>query len=828
MRIVLRYLFRSIRQRRLRSVLLALSVALSSALYFAAAALSSSLASMYADHLQEAYGSAEIVVEPNYRGNSPFLSPAMLEPVHDRIEYAVGVFEDFAYYRHHDTAVPLLLTAINFADLQQMSPVVLAAESRLLPFRGHKAIISSRMAATYMLSAGQRITLEVDGEIYRFRVAGIAQPTGKFAVEGERHGVIVPRYFLAGLYQARGMVRSLFIKTKSGKNTEYLIAELEQVFRRHHVRPSVSQRETEEWTREITIPLQIMLVLVIATTSFIIYSSFQVITAERLPAIGTFRSVGATRRNTNLVLFIEALWYGTTGGVSGCILGLGALYVMALWTTPEWIAEDGIVIRFTGLQLGASFLLSLILSLASSAIPIIGAAQIPVKNLVLGQFQAKQRRDRPRSVVVAAALVLAALALPVFGPGLAIAVFAIVAGIAGVVMLVPLILATVASLLARVAHSLPGGGLGELAANNIRDNKNIRNSVALLAIGIAGMLMINTISSSSLVGLASGYGDLRYEVLMWTRNMNRDTDRHVRTVAGVTDVYGVFGARDVAIANSRERLDGLLGIRGDRFREFWRLRGAPPPMGLYAQLDRERTIIATYALQRRIGLAIGDTMTLEMARGPRSYRVIGFFHSVMWNGNFALVGERYIRHDGLKRWYDQMYVKTRSDPVAVKEELRKRFNRQEPWLRTVAEMEVADREYNRTLLRGLEGFAAMVLAIALIGVVNNLLIAFIERRRSIALLRSVGMEQRQVVRMLLLEATMSGGVAGVIGVAASFLMLHIAAYVIRALHLYVEVQYSPALILLFVLVGVVVTVLSAVVPAWQSRRIDLITELRYE
>ena len=422
MLIVLRYLFRTFRERKLRSVLLVLSVAASAALYFASTALTTSLAGMYADRLQEEYGSAEIVVEPHPRFWSPLIAPAMADRVGDRIEYVVGVFDDIAYYRRRDTTVPLSLTAIEFDDLQRMNPIVLADEARMLPFRGHKAIISGRTAAAFGLAAGRRLTLEINGEIYRFRIAGIAHPTGMFAAEGERSAVIVPRDFMDGLFQARGLVEILYVKAKSGRDLDGLIAALEQMFRRHRVRPSVSEREAEEWTKEITIPLRIMFVLVLATSAFIIYSSFQVITAERLPIIGTFRGIGATRQDTNLVLFVESALYGIVGGGAGCTLGIVALHVMALWTTPEWIAGEGIRIRFTGMQLAVSFL--------------------------------------------------------------------------------------------------------------------------------------------PLAGLTRSYRDIRYDVEMWMKKMNRATDRHVLSVSGVSDVYGNYGVPDVAISDSDEDIDMILGIRG--------------------------------------------------------------------------------------------------------------------------------------------------------------------------------------------------------------------------------------------------------------------------
>ena len=74
MAITLRYILRTIRERKLRTALLVLSVAVSAGLYFASIALTTSLAGMYADRLQETYGNAEIVVDPHPRGWSSFIS----------------------------------------------------------------------------------------------------------------------------------------------------------------------------------------------------------------------------------------------------------------------------------------------------------------------------------------------------------------------------------------------------------------------------------------------------------------------------------------------------------------------------------------------------------------------------------------------------------------------------------------------------------------------------------------------------------------------------------------------------------------------------------
>ena len=822
----LRYVLRTLVERKLRTALLVLSVAVSAGLFFASTALTTSLAGMYADRLQATYGSAEIVVEPHPRGWSSFISPAMVQEAGRGIEYAVGVFEDTAYFRRRDTAVRMSLTAATFGDLMRMDRMSLASEVRLLPFRGHKAIVGSHTASIYDVAAGDYVRLEINGVVYRFRVAGIAHPAGMFIDDAESPSVVVPRDFMAALYGARGQVETLYIKAQQGQDKQHLIERLERVFRRNRVRESVSAREAREWTREITVPLQIMLVLVLLTAGFIKHTAFQVITTERLPVIGTFRSIGATRRHTGAALFLESALYGCAGGVAGCALGIGALYVIARWSTPAWLAEGGVRIEFTAVQLASTLLVAVGLALASSAIPIARASRIPIKALILGEHQSRERPIGARSMV-GGVLVVLALVVPALVPSLLTAVAGIVAGVAGIVSLTPLVLTGAAAALSRAARLLPAD-VSMLAATNLRGNLHAHNSVALLAIGIGSMLMINTISGSVMDGLTRTHRDMRYDVELWAWYMNRATVRRAHTVDGVRGVLGLYGLSSVPVADSAEDIAMIHGVRADRFPEFWRLRGSDDAERLYAQLDRERTIIPSYATQKRLGVSVGDTITLELARGRRDYRVIGFFHSMWWDGGYALIGERFLKHDGLQQWYDALYVQADRDADAVKEDIGQKFNRRDPWVRTVVEMVEYARQWNRELLRGLQGFAFMALAIAVIGVVNNLLIAFIERRRSLALYRSVGMEQRQVVRMLLGEALMSGAVGGVIGVGAAFLFLYVAEYVILALKLYVLIRYSAALIAAFFLVGVTATVLASVSPALRAGRLDLVRELRNE
>ncbi len=164
----------------------------------------------------------------------------------------------------------------------------------------------------------------------------------------------------------------------------------------------------------------------------------------------------------------------------------------------------------------------------------------------------------------------------------------------------------------------------------------------------------------------------------------------------------------------------------------------------------------SYTLQKRLGLEQGDRLLLDFGDRENEYEVAGFFNSLMWNGSYALVGERFLKLDSGLLYYSDLYVKTSGSADEVAEAIKEKLARRRPWVTTMDEMEGRDRQSNKDMFLVLQGFSLMTMFIGIIGVLNNYLLSFIERKRSLALLRSVGMSKKQGVFMLFLEA-LSGG-----------------------------------------------------------------------
>jgi putative ABC transport system permease protein len=129
-----------------------------------------------------------------------------------------------------------------------------------------------------------------------------------------------------------------------------------------------------------------------------------------------------------------------------------------------------------------------------------------------------------------------------------------------------------------------------------------------------------------------------------------------------------------------------------------------------------------------------------------------------------------------------------------------------------------------TLVRVLiTGFALLALVVGMVTVANSLTLLYAERRRTFAALRLVGARQRQLLVAALVEAAGLAVVASLIGVPLGLLLGRLIEGAIGALGTSIPVGGSivslPALAGA-VVIGVVATVLAAVVPAARACRVS--------
>jgi len=131
-------------------------------------------------------------------------------------------------------------------------------------------------------------------------------------------------------------------------------------------------------------------------------------------------------------------------------------------------------------------------------------------------------------------------------------------------------------------------------------------------------------------------------------------------------------------------------------------------------------------------------------------------------------------------------------------------------------------------------FGSLALAVASIGIVNTLVMAILERRREIGIMKALGASDADVRGLFFAEAGAMGLVGGAVGVALGWTIGHLINF---GTNIYLARQHFPPeqiwsvpmwLVLSAISFSIVVSLLSGLYPAARAARLDPVQALRYE
>jgi putative ABC transport system permease protein len=543
-----------------------------------------------------------------------------------------------------------------------ISPVYIDRESSVYPFEGKTLIAGNTVAERLGWKPGDTVEFLVRGYRHKFTVGAVAQPTGMLFDDGESITVFVPKDILSSLYGMRGRDNALFFKMKDPEQSRQIVDAMMEVYKGCGF----------SWfsiTTDIDVPLKLLTVVVCFMSIFIIYSTFKVIALERLPVIGTFRSIGATKRKTGFILLAESTVYGAFGGLTGCALGVGILYVMAGSMKNSYTRNVDTVITFTPGQMLFAFGIAVVLCFVSSMIPIIKISGTPLKDIISNAIDRQYTRHIWKAVCGVVMVIISVIIPEIVPDSLALPVdMACLIMIAvSAVLLAPYITLFTAMVLERM-YTVIFGNVGVLAVKNLRENKSILNSISLLSIGIATLLLVSNAAYSMNKDTINTYSCYDFDIRLYYYDADKVMEQRVAAVDGVDSVIGQYTKWSIYIQNFNENIDRLDGVQSARYFDFWKLDVDMEPEEIFKELDSGRKLMMANNLRHLLGVRKGDNVILQMDKGDRIYEVIGFYDTPLNSGNHAIVSDRFLRLDSNSTNYSYIIIKTSDDPSVVAEE----------------------------------------------------------------------------------------------------------------------------------------------------------------
>jgi putative ABC transport system permease protein len=131
-------------------------------------------------------------------------------------------------------------------------------------------------------------------------------------------------------------------------------------------------------------------------------------------------------------------------------------------------------------------------------------------------------------------------------------------------------------------------------------------------------------------------------------------------------------------------------------------------------------------------------------------------------------------------------------------------------------------------------FGSLALVVASLGVINTLVMAILERRREIGILKALGAADRDVSRLFFVEAGAMGLLGGILGVLMGFMISRAINF---GTNVYLARRDLPAIsvtavpwwmVLVAIVFSIVVSLAAGMYPASRAARLDPVQALRYE
>ena len=253
------------------------------------------------------------------------------------------------------------------------------------------------------------------------------------------------------------------------------------------------------------------------------------------------------------------------------------------------------------------------------------------------------------------------------------------------------------------------------------------------------------------------------------------------------------------------------------------------PDEVRAALARGEAVAGT-VLAQRAGVRAGDEVTVEVFGRATPVKIAALVVDYTSGG-----ASLQLRRDAARRIFgmeaaDVLLVTAQPGRAAgLREPLEANAREYSMLLRSFSELRRGIDVIVNGVVSSLWSILGLGFVVGSLGVANTVTMSVLEKKRSLGLLRAIGMRRGQVVRMVVLESIMLGIASGIIGLVAGLttaLFIQLASQPLLGHPLKFHVRLD--IIAVNLLAAVVVTALAAWLPARRAVRLDLLESISAE
>ena len=826
---ILKLVRKNVTKKKLRSLLIVLTLLMTTAIIFVTVGATNLTENVVREMSRKYVGNTDIKVYNN--DHAEYSSFQQIES--EEYAFTVGFVDQECQYQKNNI---MTLRGTVLSDLKKVWNLDLSDVIKEEDFRGNQAIIGQSIANKYGIKSGDTIEVKV-GEINeKLKVAAIVRDKGIFINDGTGEYIIVPRAYLQRRLGYGNRINLELIHLKNNDNIKRAIEDIEEQYKYLDADYSYDENNISTMVNAQTNSYKLISIIVVLLDIIIISSIFKVISCERIPDIACIRSLGATGKLGECIILFEALFYSVIASFLGCVIGVAAMYKVAEISMPDYLVNLGVKVHFTTVQFILPICMTILVAIAGAYIPCKKVAKRSIKNLLFSIEPIVSKKKGSLKVVLALILIGVAICFPrkyITQNEMVIEVLFIVSLVLGFLLLTEYIVLLLGNILKKITGAGKGNVVYLAGCNTIKD-RHILSNIRLLTVSLACFMLAYSVINSVVNNTVDLYRDnAKYDVAVWSTNDKAEIsqiENACYATDGVKSIYTSEFCYGNEIKGTEFKFEKIQSVDVSKYNNFWYMTtsdGADPQQ-LLEKLDKERGIIVTSVMLDRLDKNVGDKIDIMFHGTAVPYRIVGTCESLNSSGNNAFISEKFFNQDVEKDFYYNTAVFVNGDAQKVVDTLSEKLKGKILFVETMDEKERENYEAYRGNYSMLKILTVIILALCIVGMTNNQIINFIQRKKFLCIHRSIGMSKKQLTLLLLTEAASSGIYGAVIAVALGNLLIYIMPYFFKASGQVIEISYSIPISLFCIVLGFILSILTVVILAVKNFNMSIIESIKYE
>ncbi len=691
------------------------------------------------------------------------------------------------------------------ADAEEALEALLAPDSLYL---------GRQVAADWNLGVGSLVEVTVGGRLVQLRVAGLLHNDESRSSLWDRLAVM-DIAAAQQLLHSVGRLDRIELVTQPGRPLDEIAASVRSVLPPHLVvqRPAQRTEQVQNMVRAFQLNLTVLSWVGLLVGMFLIYNTMAFAVAQRRREIGIYRALGMTEQRVAALFLLEAgllgLLGGLIGGLAGVWLGRGLVSLVSRTISDLYapVTSGWMILPFdlsTFLAVAKGLLLGTLVSMLGALGPSLDAGRtVTVRALAPGDYEIRNQLRAGLFGWISLALLLVAGFCSLMGPVQGLPLFGYLATgclLGALSCLAPVCIQSLGWRSCNKSKTMALGGSLRLIAVDQASRHPGRNAVTVSALMVGLSIMI---------GVAVMVRSFRDTVEVWVNEtvmadlivapqswlQGKQVGQSSRSLPGtwLATLSAIEGV--AAVDTYREVVH--LDIKGQRVSVVSRDLLLHAQRSRYLMVHGDSTVLLRRAaktggvllsevLATRLELHEGSQVSIMTQAGPVTLPVEGIFYDYATDGGKMVMDRAWYQRHWQDDWVTvfPVYLADGADAKQVRQsivtqvagldgvavpplvirnhELRKEI------------LDIFDRTFVLTYV--LEAIAVLV---AVLGIINTLVTAVLERRREFATLRAIGASVRQVERLVLWEAAYLGLIGAVLGVVGGLLLALLLIHVVN-------------------------------------------------